>query len=109
MRGTAHHGRPQVHVWSLFAEYWHQLQRRDVVDGNDALIKALALVRSGRLRERYAAVLIDEAHDLTEVGVRLAHAIAGGGSRDGLFLVGEANSRAPRAGSARATATYAQA
>jgi hypothetical protein len=88
-RGTPLPELHRRHVWELFEEYQRQLARRDIVDFNDLLIRALALVDSGRLRERYAAVVIDEAQDLTEVGIRLAHAIAGGDTRDGLFLVGD--------------------
>src|SRR5690606_11231187 len=35
------------------------------------------------------AVLVDEAQDLTEIGLHLLHRLAGGDRRDGLFLVGD--------------------
>jgi superfamily I DNA/RNA helicase len=37
----------------------------------------------------YRAVVIDEAQDLTQMGLQLAFALAGGGRPDGLFILGD--------------------
>jgi superfamily I DNA/RNA helicase len=76
-------------VWALYEEYQQELVRRAVVDFNDVLARALRLVRDGGLDQPYAAVIVDEAQDLTEVGVRLAYELAGQDKRDGLLLVGD--------------------
>ena len=88
-RGT---GLPAPHrraVWELYAEYQEQLRKRGVHDFNDVLLRALEIASDPGFVSPYAAVVIDEAQDLTEVGVRLVYALAGGDKRDGLFLVGD--------------------
>ena len=76
-------------VWDLYTGYQRELDRHGCWDFNDVLLEALRLVEAGHLPEPYAAVIVDEAQDLTEVGVRLAHALGGGDKRDGLLLVGD--------------------
>ncbi len=88
-RGSPLTGQHRREVWALYEEYQRLLAHRGVVDFNDVLARALELVRDGRLGEPYAAVIVDEAQDLTEVGVRLAYELAGRDKRDGLFLVGD--------------------
>ena len=88
-RGTPLPGRVRDKVWELGLEYDRQLRRRGVVDFNDLLRKAHELLVSGRAASPYVAVVIDEAQDLTETGLKLAFELAGGDARDGLFLVGD--------------------
>ena len=88
-RGTPLPQKARTQVWELYEEYERQLSRRSVVDFNDLLIRALELLRNGRGSAPYRAVVIDEAQDLTETGLRLAYELAGGDERDGLFLVGD--------------------
>lgn len=88
-RGTPLQENHRRAVWDLYERYEDELQARRTRDFNDLLSRALELVESGRARSDYRAVVIDEAQDLTEVGVRLAHALAGRDQRDGLFLVGD--------------------
>ncbi len=88
-RGT---GLPEAHrrqVWQLLQAYEDNLKRVGAQDFNDVLLAALRLARNADGDGFYAAVVIDEAQDLTEVGLRLAHLLAGGDKRDGLFLVGD--------------------
>lgn len=88
-RGTA---LPEPHrrqVWQLYEAYENNLREAGTQDFNDVLLHALELVEQSQEGDQYAAVVIDEAQDLTEVGVRLAYALAGGSKRDGLFLVGD--------------------
>lgn len=88
-RGTALPQTAREQVWDLYEEYERQLDRRSIIDFNDVLGRALELLRSGRGSSPYRAVVIDEAQDLTEIGLRLAYELAGAGERDGLFLVGD--------------------
>ena len=88
-RGT---GLPETHrraVWGLFEEYQRQLGKRRTVDFNDLLISALRMVREVGVRRPYEAVIVDEAQDLTQVGVQLAFELAGRDKPDGLFLLGD--------------------
>lgn len=87
-RGTPLNARHRAAVWELFEDYEGNLRSQRVIDFNDLLVLALqqALQRSGE--QRYRAVIVDEAQDLTEVGVRLLHALVGD-RPDGLLLVGD--------------------
>jgi hypothetical protein len=88
-RGTGLREAHRRVVWKLHEAYQRNLARAGTDDFNDVLLRALTLVEEGRLGEPCVAVVIDEAQDLTEVGIRLAYALAGGDKRDGLFLVGD--------------------
>ena len=88
-RGTPLPRGVRERVWGLYEEYERQLRRRRVVDFNDLLLKALELLQNGRAESPYRAVVIDEAQDLTETGLRLAYDLAGRDERDGLFMVGD--------------------
>lgn len=88
-RGTPLPASHRRAVWELYEAYEDQLRRRGTIDFNDLLLRALEVTSQERFESPYRAVLIDEAQDLTEVGLRLAHRLAGGDQRDGLFLVGD--------------------
>jgi hypothetical protein len=88
-RGTPLPARVREHVWALYEEYERQLDRRRIVDFNDLLTRALELLQDGRASSPYRSVVIDEAQDLTETGLRLAYELAGRDERDGLFMVGD--------------------
>ncbi|WP_341252770.1 UvrD-helicase domain-containing protein [Euzebya pacifica] len=88
-RGTALQSDHREEVWALYERYQTNLRTAGVQDFADILLTALAMVQEGRADGRYAAVVIDEAQDLTEVGIRLLHRLAGGDRRDGLFMVGD--------------------
>lgn len=75
-------------VWDLYEEYQRLLSEAGVHDFDDVLALALAEVRREPLDD-YAAVVVDEVQDLTCVGVRLLHAVAGD-RPDALLLIGDA-------------------
>ncbi|WP_329552222.1 nuclease-related domain-containing DEAD/DEAH box helicase [Streptomyces sp. NBC_00696] len=75
-------------VWDLYEKYEALRVERGVHDFNDVISLALAEVRRGTTRHRYAAVIVDEVQDLTLVGVRLVHALVGD-APNGLLLVGD--------------------
>ena len=88
-RGSPLNGPHRREVWDLHTTYERELRQAGTWDFNGVLLHALELVEDGQLAEPYAGVIVDEAQDLTEVGVRLAYALGGGEKRDGLLLVGD--------------------
>lgn len=83
-------------VWALREEYDADMARRGVVDFADILNAALARARTFAA-PRYRAGIVEEAQDLTLVGLRLVRALVNGPARDdppdGLLLVGDAAQR----------------
>lgn len=88
-RGTALSGPARHEAWQLYEEYQKQLARRKLLDFNDVINRAIELLLLGRVATPYRAVVIDEAQDLTQMGLQLAFALAGGGRPDGLFILGD--------------------
>lgn len=89
-RGTPLPAGHREEVWALHERYGQNLRTAGVSDFADLVADALRLsTEDPREEDMYAAVVIDEAQDLTETGIRLLHLLAGGNRRDGLFLVGD--------------------
>lgn len=88
-RGTALAAPARREAWQLYEEYQRQLARRKIVDFNDVINRAIELLILGRTSTPYRSVIVDEAQDLTEMGLRFAFQLAGGDRRDGLFLLGD--------------------
>jgi len=88
--GRRHRLGPQQRrvVWDLYEAYQAELRDRGVHDFADQIALAEAELRREPLSERYTAVVVDEAQDLTCVMVRMLHAMVGDGP-DGLTLVGD--------------------
>ncbi|MBI4443317.1 MAG: UvrD-helicase domain-containing protein [Acidobacteria bacterium] len=87
-------------VWWVFEKYINLRNQQKVLDADDLLDGALRkLVASKESMEghNYRAVLVDEAQDLTELGLRLLSAIAGKASGN-LFLVGDGLQKIYRGG-----------
>lgn len=76
-------------VWQLYTEYEKLRLDQGKHDFTDLLTMALAEVQREPLDPPYAAVIVDEVQDLTLVGMRLLHALAGD-RPDGLLLIGDA-------------------
>jgi superfamily I DNA/RNA helicase len=107
-RGTPLNSEQRTMVWKVFEEYVRLRSRNHVLDADDLLqgalyrlmgpkgsgvrgqIDAELFAQQGPAREghNYLAVLVDEAQDLTELGLHLVYAIAGD-RPNGLFLVGD--------------------
>jgi superfamily I DNA/RNA helicase len=75
-------------VWSLYLAYSTELRRRSVHDFADIILRAESELRRDPLKEPYAAVIVDEAQDLTCAMVRMLHGLVGD-ARDGLTLIGD--------------------
>lgn len=81
------------HAWRFYCDYERELSERGVFDHNDVLKRALAELERRPLPRQYTAVVVDEAQELTVIGLRLAHAISGD-EPDQLLLVGDGQQQA---------------
>jgi superfamily I DNA/RNA helicase len=81
-------------VWDVWAEYLKACASIDpVYDFNLMLLLALEQARKEPPSKRYAAIIVDEAQDITEVGVRLLLEHLEGGADGRLMLVGDGGQR----------------
>jgi superfamily I DNA/RNA helicase len=87
-RGTAFSREVRFEIWKLYAAYERALRAKHVVDFDDVLTLARDVVREDGEPNGYDAVVVDEAQDLTRVGLELVAAI-GGDRADGLLLLGD--------------------
>lgn len=92
--GLARHGRrrplsveQRAAVWQLYVEYEAALRARGVADWQDLILEAGASLRAEPL-DRYRAVIVDEAQDLSPAMIRMLHSLVGD-IPDGLSLVGD--------------------
>jgi hypothetical protein len=94
-RGVGLTGATRRQVWEL-AEAWDaECALAGTVVPGDALISALRAARA-MTTPSYRSVVVDEAQDLTMVGLQLLRSLVNAGSRDrsdGLFLVGDGAQR----------------
>ncbi|WP_267424860.1 MULTISPECIES: nuclease-related domain-containing DEAD/DEAH box helicase [unclassified Curtobacterium] len=74
-------------VWDLYETYSTNLRERRVCDFEDVVLLARDAVRDRPL-DRYDAVIVDEAQDLSCAMVSLLHALVGD-RPDGLTLIGD--------------------
>jgi superfamily I DNA/RNA helicase len=75
-------------VWDLYVTYQRELATREVHDFDDQILLAEAELHRLPLTERYSAVIVDEAQDLSAAMVRMLYALVGD-SPDGLTLIGD--------------------
>ncbi|MCG3749772.1 UvrD-helicase domain-containing protein [Amycolatopsis sp. Poz14] len=75
-------------VWQLYTMYEENLAANGLHDFNDLLSRASTELERQPLEEPYAAVVVDEAQDMTLTGLRLLRTIAGDGPNQ-LLLVGD--------------------
>ncbi|TDC90381.1 DNA helicase UvrD [Saccharopolyspora aridisoli] len=81
------------HAWRFYCDYERELSERGVFDHNDVLKRALAELERRPLPRQYTGVVVDEAQELTLIGLKLAHAISGD-EPDQLLLVGDGQQQA---------------
>ncbi|WP_084127317.1 nuclease-related domain-containing DEAD/DEAH box helicase [Demequina sp. NBRC 110054] len=75
-------------VWVLYLDYDRNLRRQRVHDFADVILLADAELRREPLDGGYAAVIVDEAQDLSCAMVRMLHSLVGDGP-DGFTLIGD--------------------
>lgn len=83
-------------VWTLKEEWDAEMAKRGNVDFPDVVHRARDLARATAAR-RYSAIIVDEAQDLTLVGLQLLRALVNGSAQDdranGLMLLGDGAQR----------------
>jgi len=75
-------------VWTAYGEYQRQLERWKQVDFGMLRLRALGHVHEGA-GPRYSGVVVDEAQDLTEVGVGLLYALDSSSDHRDFMVVGD--------------------
>ena len=82
-------------MWDVFEGYQAQLAARRVVDFSDRISKALEIAAS--MPPRYRAAVIDEAQDISLIGLQFVRAMVNGSAGvdrpDGLVIVGDGAQR----------------
>jgi UvrD-like helicase family protein len=85
----------RVAMWDVYEGYQAQLAVRRVVDFSDRISKALEI--SASLPPRYRAAVIDEAQDISLIGLQFVRAMVNGSAGvdrpDGLVIVGDGAQR----------------
>lgn len=86
-RGRALTRDQRAAMWRLYVDYEEELRRRGILDWDDLVLEAEASLRAEPL-ERYDAVVVDEAQDLSCAMLRMLHLLVGD-RPDGLLLVAD--------------------
>jgi hypothetical protein len=76
-------------VWNLYERFRERLAAERLIGWEALRLEALRMLENGTVSRDYAAVVVDEAQDLTEASMRLLIALAGGGSAPRLTVVGD--------------------
>ena len=77
----------RIAMWTLYVAYEEAIAARNILDWEDVVLEAEASLTATPLRG-YAAVVVDEAQDLSCAMVRMLHSVVGD-RPDGLNLVGD--------------------
>ncbi len=82
-------------IWDVYEEYRQACDEGDepVVDWDRVLMLALDAVRADPPAPRFSAIVVDEAQDITEVGVRFLLELLEEGNRGRILLIGDASQR----------------
>jgi superfamily I DNA/RNA helicase len=82
-------------IWDIYEEYRSACDASDepVVDWDRVLQLALDEVRATPVLERYSAIIVDEAQDISEVGIRFLLELLEGGASGRIMLIGDAGQR----------------
>ncbi len=82
-------------MWDIFIEYRAacEAQSPRIVDSERLLQLALEAVRAVPMSRRYKAIVVDEAQDITEVGIRFLAELVEGGSKGKILIVGDQSQR----------------
>jgi len=77
----------RAEVWGLYVAYEEAIAKRGILDWEDVVLEAESSLAETPLRG-YAAVVVDEAQDLSCAMIRMLHSVVGD-SPDGFNLVGD--------------------
>ena len=88
-RGTPLGEAMRNQVWALYDEYRRELKKKKTYDFSSLIEEALREVNERGTPTQYAAVIVDEAQDLTEISIRLLYELAGRDKPDGLLILGD--------------------
>lgn len=80
-------------IWPVFERYRELLDEQGLVEMADLLRYAKRAVEAEPEKWRYAAVVVDEAQDMSAPALELLRALAGPEHENDLFLVGDAHQR----------------
>lgn len=75
-------------VWDLYQAYDQNLRSRGIHDYADLILLAEKELQREPMSNRYSAVIVDEAQDLSLAMIRLLHSLVGD-APDGLTLIGD--------------------
>lgn len=75
-------------VWAAYEDYRRQLTRGDRLDYALLRVRALEAASHGA-GERYAGVIVDEAQDITQVGLELLQTLDVSTGHQGLMVIGD--------------------
>jgi superfamily I DNA/RNA helicase len=88
-RGTRLTEKGRQNVWGLYQAFADRLAREGLTTWGQLRLRALSLLRSNAYPERYDAVLVDEAQDLTPVGLAVLVELCR--SAEGVYLMADAS------------------
>jgi superfamily I DNA/RNA helicase/mRNA-degrading endonuclease RelE of RelBE toxin-antitoxin system len=88
-RGTRLTDKGRQNVWGLYQAFMDRLAREGLTTWGQLRLRALSLLRSNAYPERYDAVLVDEAQDLTPVSLAVLVELCHRG--EGVYLMADAS------------------
>ena len=91
-RGTRLSRKQRKAIWEIFEEYRILLLAKNYKEPSDAMRDARVLIEQGKLKEKYGAIVIDEAQDFNAQAFMLLRTMADK-TRDDMFIVGDAHQR----------------
>lgn len=91
-RGTRLSRKQKKVIWDVFEEYRTLLLSKNYKEPSDAMRDARVLIEQGKLKEKYSAIVIDEAQDFNAQAFMLLRAMVDESKND-MFIVGDAHQR----------------
>ncbi len=82
-------------IWDVYEDYRRACDAGDdpVIDWDRVLMLALDALRAQPPARRFAAIVVDEAQDISEVGIRFLLELLEDGNRGRIMLIGDAGQR----------------
>lgn len=88
-RGRPIDGKTRELVWQIFLEYKKELENEGILDEADLYLVAQQIYEQDPKFPVFREVVVDEAQDLPPIALKLAAAMAGGGSSQHLTLLAD--------------------